>query len=947
MASRDMFSDGTDLGFSLETSIGEDLEFLSDGYGYSDTVFDSGDPNSIAVNNRDSWFADEISALACANEAHQGQSIDIFQQIAPDGGSHASSAPGSLTHTPSLFDINPEPVPNQIHAMTTFPREMTANTLSFSIHDTVQTLPPSKSGIRFNREAVRVLKHWLSTHSSHPYPDEGERRRLQEQTGLNRTQIANWLANARRRGKIPAAQTTSRPQSSSASPIDIPPRPATPAVHIGSSHRNPLERWVDSPPENEPASAIAIARAVASNSNRSPRAERSQNPDVTRDGSEKSFCNTSSTRSVDASCSSGASLASATSHVSHGSHGPFRVFGNPRSRRRKRVQKQSNGKTSLSNPWKTFQCTFCTETFSARYDWQRHEHTLHLPLERWVCAPDGPRSLKPDTGTVCCVFCGQEDPDDAHVRGHNYATCQDRSVHWRTFNRKDHLNQHLRLVHNAKFTTWPMKGWKVAMPEIQSRCGFCGHTMDTWDARVHHLAAHFKAGKTMADWKGDWGFTADVLALVENAIPPYFINTERSTPFPFEGSRALAETPRSAYELLKLELAYFMQTHFDKNARMPTNEEMQLEACRIVLASEVAYQQDAYRQEVPHPPSWLQDLIMSEEDIVQKAKFSPMRSSAESRLFALRINGKTSLFEECPFEAQLNDFVKLRQLSGLTTSHGELKEEACCIIGRMEEVSTTPSDFIATWLVKLIHSPTDWLSEFVLRTEVSFLQNLENPEEFNMDATIQDYTKLERELAKYIEVQRAIGIEPIDEELRRQARIIIYEADIAYNQTAADDNYWLSAFKGRHLPDLNLEDAIASGYKAQVPMPIEETLSLYQLSVAPEASNHSSPQGAIEGGDRHSILAARSLVMKAGSFFVSDPNFYRWITEELARWVTATMSPHNPACHVPSDEEIQHYARWITYNDDDPLNQTIAENQDWLKDFKRDMGILNEPTLMS
>lgn len=270
MASGDMFSDGNDLGFSLESPIGEDLEFLSDGYGYSDTVFDSVDPNSIAVNNRDSWFADEISALSCANEAQQGQIIDIFQQIAPYGESHASSAPGSLTHTPSLFDINPEPAPNQINTMTTFPKEMVANTPSFFIHDTAQALPPSKSGIRFNREAVRVLKHWLSTHTSHPYPDEGERRRLQEQTGLNRTQIANWLANARRRGKIPAAQTTSRPQSSSASPIDIPPRPATPAVHTGSSHRNPLERWVDSPPENEPASAFAIARAVASNSNRSP-----------------------------------------------------------------------------------------------------------------------------------------------------------------------------------------------------------------------------------------------------------------------------------------------------------------------------------------------------------------------------------------------------------------------------------------------------------------------------------------------------------------------------------------------------------------------------------------------------------------------------------------------------------------------------------------------------
>ncbi|KAK2672608.1 hypothetical protein RAB80_012687 [Fusarium oxysporum f. sp. vasinfectum] len=51
------------------------------------------------------------------------------------------------------------------------------------------------------------------------------------------------------------------------------------------------------------------------------------------------------------------------------------------------------------------------------------------------------------------------------------------------------------------------------------------------------------------------------------------------------------------------------------------------------------------------------------------------------------------------------------------------------------------------------------------------------------------------------------------------------------------------------------------------------------------------------------------------------------------------MSPHNPASRVPSDEEIQHYARWISYNDDDPFNQTIAENKDWLEAFKRDVGI--------
>ncbi|KAM0490018.1 hypothetical protein ACHAP8_011988 [Fusarium lateritium] len=45
--------------------------------------------------------------------------------------------------------------------------------------------------------------------------------------------------------------------------MDIPPRPGTPAVR-NTSEMDPLQRWVDSPPEDEPAAVTAIARAVAS-----------------------------------------------------------------------------------------------------------------------------------------------------------------------------------------------------------------------------------------------------------------------------------------------------------------------------------------------------------------------------------------------------------------------------------------------------------------------------------------------------------------------------------------------------------------------------------------------------------------------------------------------------------------------------------------------------------
>lgn len=111
-------------------------------------------------------------------------------------------------------------------------------------------------------------------------------------------------------------------------------------------------------------------------------------------------------------------------------------------------------------------------------------------------------------------------PNDAHIESHNYTSCQERSLDERTFYRKDHLRQHLKLVHGAKFTAWAMNSWKVPAPDIRSRCGFCDVVLNSWPVRVDHLAEHFKTGSEMLNWKGDWGFDPTVLSMVENAIPP-------------------------------------------------------------------------------------------------------------------------------------------------------------------------------------------------------------------------------------------------------------------------------------------------------------------------------------------------------------------------------------------------------------------------------------------
>lgn len=184
-----------------------------------------------------------------------------------------------------------------------------------------------------------------------------------------------------------------------------------------------------------------------------------------------------------------------------------------KSRRRARQTKLNEPLTAIKKHLR-FQCTFCVETFKTKYDWQRHEKSLHISLERWLCSPNGPRAVNRENGILSCVFCGEEEPTDEHIHGHN-PFCQEQ-----IFTRKDHLMQHLCLVHKSKPVKWATEDWKASAPTIRSRCGFCGLDLESWVDRVEHLADHFKMGKTMAEWVGDWGFEDGIIKKLENSIPP-------------------------------------------------------------------------------------------------------------------------------------------------------------------------------------------------------------------------------------------------------------------------------------------------------------------------------------------------------------------------------------------------------------------------------------------
>ncbi|KAH7134569.1 hypothetical protein B0J13DRAFT_560664 [Dactylonectria estremocensis] len=908
MSAQDSAIGGLGLDLSVDDSSSSFLAFAQS--------FD--EPNSDDINSGSDFLG--------SNDEGLFEELDLLHML------QSNSMLESPSFTPTHGHVD---MPSQSPS-TTLPTRAAA-TFRPPLTFTANGAPPPKIGTRFSRDSVRILRNWLTTHSHHPFASEEDKEMLQRQTGLSKTQIANWLSNSRRRGKIQGPNLAlPQPPESSTGSIEIQRRPGTPAPKSRTELMNPLERWVDSPPENEPATATAIARAMASSSRASSGHDSPSSYRPSNDGSGTPLSRASSTGSVVTSRSSGGS---AHSYDSPDLTGSLKLFSRSHARRKKRIGlRQMHTKTSLVVPLNTFQCTFCTETFKTKHNWQRHEKSLHLALERWVCAPNGPIELDLEQKSVC-VFCGLATPDEAHIKSHNYSDCQERVQDERTFSRKDHLGQHLRLVHNVKAADLrgPLSRWKVAGPDIRSRCGFCGVSMETWGFRADHLADHFKSGNTMADWKGDWGFETDVLARLENSIPPYFIETERNTPFPFEASNAPSELPPNAYELIELELMHFVQGYYDGSRKLPTSDEIQFEACRIILASEASSSQD-----VPSS-SWLRDLIMSSESIVRQAKFSPMRSSTECRLPILTILGQVGFFESCPLEQQLHEFVRSDPPAPLTDH--ELQQEASRIIRRIEDQSTSPAEFVANWLIELVASSTTWLSGFRLRANISEPesgvetgQQTENSSK--IDSIMKNYAELERRLSEYVDLLRAHGIEADDATLQHQAQDLIAEFnDEEWKKVALSNNTWLTAFKRRYISSPSGQ--VQTNDSQLSSAPIGRLMSLGS-GLAAQLSYDTSGRSSSNVSGKSANIEKGPTFTKRGILYPHNANFHRWVALELARWVVATMSPNNPNQHVPTDEELQHQARWIYYDDDDPWNQTPADNPEWLRRFKIEIGILKE-----
>jgi hypothetical protein len=154
-----------------------------------------------------------------------------------------------------------------------------------------------------------------------------------------------------------------------------------------------------------------------------------------------------------------------------------------------------------------FYCTFCQKCLHSQAEWLRHERSVHMPEELWVCCPRTGEFPKR------CPFCERGHPSPAHLADHNYLACQEKPLSERTFARKDQFLQHISQIHKVSPGQKPTRltelenAWRHPLPAEISRqalhCGFCGETFATYQERTTHVGRHFREGADMMFWWKD------------------------------------------------------------------------------------------------------------------------------------------------------------------------------------------------------------------------------------------------------------------------------------------------------------------------------------------------------------------------------------------------------------------------------------------------------------
>ncbi|KAK1915920.1 hypothetical protein P3342_003735 [Pyrenophora teres f. teres] len=366
-------------------------------------------------------------------------------------------------------------------------------------------------------EARQILEDEFA---ANPYPHNWEMDIIAHQANLDVKKVRNWFNNTRARKKVGDSQSAMQDAPDTDTP-DL-------KTKLSKDSLDTLDKQVDDiaqPPQ--PPLAVYLAQSYQEEAVELSAVHAAiEGGSLSGSGQDDAWSDSKQGRrgSAITSIASSEGTAPTTYTVSSsGSQSNISSFGRDRRRGRRRMAwKESprqaiNGVNSAGEPQKDlpFFCTFCPRAFKTKYEWVRHEDSVHALRTTWICC-----DTKPSAVIAACPFCGHSQPDATHMAGHKYQQCRSKPESQRTFYRRDHFIQHLHHVHfgNVKHPSvrvgcqarllaaegqnfgckdlamkWRRFGAPMKLDDPMLHCGFCGKKSKDWSERCEHVAEHLIA----------------------------------------------------------------------------------------------------------------------------------------------------------------------------------------------------------------------------------------------------------------------------------------------------------------------------------------------------------------------------------------------------------------------------------------------------------------------
>ncbi|EKG10923.1 Homeobox [Macrophomina phaseolina MS6] len=322
-------------------------------------------------------------------------------------------------------------------------------------------------GATAEHEMEENIEAWMDNAMFEMQEDKQlDQYRLAQETGLNKKQIKVWFNNRRSRHlqrndvtlthdvhDLTLWRNTQTPLHLTASNLDEMQQNFDPATSP-----SPLATYIDTPLSEDPAQLAAIQKQAAS-------LPRIDSQSSTTSHRYQPYSRVNSAQSIG---SSGGSCDSLQSHSRSSNRGARK------GRRLYTETQQAENEAFVPNLSKSaaYFCTFCGKELRDRYQWKRHEESLHVPRSLWVC---------------------------------DLAPCpEQKDVDERTFMRRDQYVQHVGIVHGRKSEDI-VKNARIDAPDIPPghpalKCGFCGKVCAGWSNRVNHVLRHFQEGMKLTSW---------------------------------------------------------------------------------------------------------------------------------------------------------------------------------------------------------------------------------------------------------------------------------------------------------------------------------------------------------------------------------------------------------------------------------------------------------------